>query len=508
MVSYLSNVLKNSASRMIRYRQYDSMDYGDLSRGLDIIAEEVAAKDDNTKLPLQLEYLLETNQNASDTQTTTMRAALRHWCEIHDLSNRIFRIARTMCKYGDCFYRKHNDTKQWEYLDQSRVVGIEFDTKTRNIVNYLVRCSNFQQALPVGSGNTLSTNPSADIEKIPAEYIIHFSLSDEEGGSALFGISVLQAAFKDFQKLTMLEDAVLIHRLSRASAKRVYYVDVGNMPAPRVKQFMDTMKNEIRQKRVPNSGNKDQTDGTFNPEAIQEDIFIPVTGTGRGSRVEQLAGDATWEVPELDFFQNRVIRALRIPTSYMRGQESASPGSNFNDGKVGVAYMEERIFSNFVTRIQSRIDAKLDEQFKNYLLRVGIAIDPSLFKLKLVEPQNFALYRQTALDNDIITSFNAINEVPYLSGRFKLSRYLRLTKDEILMNEAMWREEHGIKDEGPSAIRQMYDPDGSKDLDGGGGDDGAGGGDDLGGGDEPPPPSPSPKPAPKTAAPPAPPETK
>jgi hypothetical protein len=356
-----------------------------------------------------------------------------------------------MVKYGDCFYRKTSDTKKWEFVDATRVIGIEINDEGDKIA-YHLRPSSFKNTI---NGN--KQNGVDSVEITPAAAMIHFTLSDDMSDSAPFGLSVLQSAFKDFQKLTMLEDSAIIYRIVRAPERRVFYIDVGNMPPQRVKQYIEQIRNDIRQKRIPNTANSNQTDSAYNPESIQEDYFFPTTAAGRGSRVETLPGGATWEIPELDYFLNKVFRALRVPTSYMKGQDGQ--GGQYNDGKVGIAYIEELRFANYIQRLQVCMEDILDEQFKIYLQVTGINIDPDLFKLKLPEPQNFALYRQAALDADLINSFNSIEGVKYLSRRFIMKRYLGLTEDDIQMNEALIKQERSIEDQDMvDELQQIYDP--------------------------------------------------
>lgn len=449
--SWYSNFMKGASGRLQKYKQYDAMDIGDISRALDIIAEEISNADKKTGLPFIVDYQTEENQQISDTTTTTIRAALRHWSTYHDLQRKVFSISRTMVKYGDCFFRKKSDTKKWEYVDPTRVVGIEIDEDGEKVA-YHIKPSTF-----VSSLNPTLAGKNDSIEISPASAILHFTLSDDMGDSAPFGISVLQSAYKDYQKLSMLEDSAIIYRIVRAPERRVFYLDVGNMPPQRIKQYIEGVKNDIRQKRVPNANNENQTDGTYNAESIQEDYFFATTAGGRGSKVETLPGGATWEIPELDYFMNKVFRALRVPTSYLKNQ--AEGGAQYNDGKVGVAYIEELRFANYIQRLQTCVEIILDAQFKTYLNVTGINIDPALFKLKLPEPQNFALYRQAALDADLIQSFNSIEGVKYLSRRFILKRYLGLTEDDIQMNETLIKQERSIEDtETYDELQQLYDP--------------------------------------------------
>lgn len=448
-VSWFSSLLKGATSRLQRYKQYDAMDYGDIARALDIIAEEISNADRRTGLPFIIQYQTESNEDVSDNTVTTIRAALRYWTNFHQLNTKIFNIARALVKYGDCFFRKTSDTKRWEYIDPTRVIGIEIDPRTQEKVAYHVRPSSFQQQV-VSAGTTI------DAEVVPAAAMIHFTLSDDTSDSAPFGKSVLQDAVRDFRKLTMLEDAAIIYRIVRAPERRVFYIDVGNMPNQRVKQYLESIKNDIRQRRIPNTTSGANTDSQYNPESIQEDYFFPVTAAGRGSRVETLPGGAAWEIPELDYFLNKVFRALRVPTSYMRGQDAQ--GAQFNDGKVGIAYIEELRFANYIMRLQAAIEGPMDEEFKTYLSVTGINVDRDLFKLELPEPQNFALYRQAALDADLINTFKSIEDVPYLSKRFMLKRYLGLTDDDLQMNEVLLKQERNIKDGQVDELQQIYDP--------------------------------------------------
>jgi hypothetical protein len=449
-VSWLANLLKSATSRLQRYKQYDAMDHGDIARALDITAEEITNFDRKTGLPFIIEYQTEQSEDIEDNVIVTLRAALRAWSNLHDFRNRLFAITRCLIKYGDCFFRKRSDTKAWEYIDPTRVIGIEIDPNTNRPIAFHIKETSFKQRLT-------PTTTDVAAERVPAAAIVHFTLSNDMGDSAPFGKSVLQDAVRDYRRLSMLEDAAIIYRIVRAPERRVFYIDVGNMPAQRVKAYMASIINDIRQKKIPNTTTGTSVDSQYNPETIQEDYFFPVTAAGRGSRVETLATGTTWEMPELEYFMNKVFRALRVPTSYMKGQDAQ--GAQYNDGKVGIAYIEELRFANYIMRLQAAVEKVVDEQFKLYLQVIGIDVDIDLFRLELPEPQNFALYRQAALDAELINAFKAIEDTKYISKRFMLKRYLGLTDDELQMNEVMLKQERGITQAaGVDELRQVYDP--------------------------------------------------
>jgi hypothetical protein len=449
-VTWYAQVLRGVGSRMATYKQYDGMDADiDISRSLDIIAEEMSNKDEKTDLPFEIIYQKEDNEEISDTTAVTLRQAVRQWANTQNFNKRIFSTARCMIKYGDCFFRKLSDTKQWTYVDPSLVHGIEVDQLGQKIAYHLKKPST---AVQYGM-------KTEQHEIVPAAAMIHFTLSDDMGDSAPFGQSVLRPINRVYRQLSMLEDAVIIYRIVRAPERRVFYVDVGNMPPQRVKQYLEQVKNEIRQKRVPGqSGGKDVVDGQYDATSIQEDMFFPVTAAGRGSRVETLPGGTEdFGTGLIKLFQDKIFRGLRIPTSYMTGTDGT--GAQYNDGKVGIAYIEELRFAQFIRRLQDRLDEILDQEFKIYLKVVGLKIDDEIFKIKLPDPANFALYRQAALDADLIGSYNNIASDKTLSRRFMFKRYLGLTDDEIQMNEVMLKEEHGILESATiPPLQQMYDP--------------------------------------------------
>lgn len=453
-VSWYSQVMRGPGSRMASYKQYDVMDGDiDISRSLDIIAEEMSGKDDKTELPFVIHWQKEDNQDVSDTTVVTVRAALRQWAQLQDLKKRVFSTARCLVKYGDCFFRKSSDTRKWLYVDPSLIVGIEVDELGNKIAYHIKKVS-------AGQSNAFGAQRVEQVDIVPAAAMIHFTMSDDMGDSAPFGQSILKPIFRVYRQLSMLEDSVIIYRIVRAPERRVFYIDVGNMNQQQVKRYLESIKNEIRQKRIPGTSNnqKDTVDGQFDPASIQEDYFFPVTAGGKGSRVETLPGGAEdFGTNLLKTFTEKIFRGLRIPTSYMGGSGGTDP--QYNDGKVGIAYIEELRFANFISRLQDRLNEIYDQEFKVYLKVCGLRIDDEVFQIKLPDPANFALYRQAALDADLISSFQNIQENDFLSRRFILKRYLGLSDDEIQMNEVMLKEERNLSDNSEVPImQQIYDP--------------------------------------------------
>jgi hypothetical protein len=298
---------------------------------------------------------------------------------------------------------------------------------------------------PQQTGSRFSTGTNEF--PIDAKHIIHLSMSEGLDNNYPFGNSLLESVFKVYKQKELLEDAIIIYRVQRAPERRVFYVDVGNMPAHMAMSFVERVKNEIHQRRIPSQtgGGSSVVDASYNPLSISEDYFFPQTAEGRGSKVDTLPGGTNLgEIDDLKFFTNKLFRALRIPSSYLpTGPDDGQAA--FTDGKVGTAYIQELRFNEYCKRLQNSVIGEFDTEFKLWLINSGITIDNSLFELKLNPPQNFAAYRQSELDNARVQTFAALQEVPYMSKRFALKRFLGLTQEEITENERQWKEENGAK---------------------------------------------------------------
>jgi hypothetical protein len=298
-----------------------------------------------------------------------------------------------------------------------------------------------------GSRFTLGQSESA----VDAKHIVHLSLTEGLDRFWPFGQSILENIFKVYKQKELLEDAVLIYRVQRAPERRVFKIDVGNMPSHMAMAFVERVKNEIHQRRIPSLyGGQSIVDATYNPLSINEDYFFPVTAEGRGSSVDLLQGGQNLgEIDDLKYFNNRLARGLRVPSSYL----PTGPDDNttpLSDGRVGTAMIQEFRFNQYCERLQNYIALKLDEEFKLFLRWRGFNIDSGLFSLKFNPPQNFAAYRQSELDTARVTTFSTMEQYPYVSKRFALERFLGLTEEEIARNEQLWREENGkTEDETP-----------------------------------------------------------
>jgi hypothetical protein len=216
------------------------------------------------------------------------------------------------------------------------------------------------------------------------------------------------------------------------------------MPTHLAMQFVERVKTEIHQRRIPssNGGGQNVIDSAYNPLSVNEDYFFPQTAEGRGSKVETLPGGANLgEIDDLRYFTNKLVRGLRIPSSYLpTGADDSA--AQYNDGRVGTAYIQELRFNTYCERLQGLVCEQFNQEFKRYLLEKGVNIDTAMFDLEFQPPQNFAAYRQSEIDNARVPTYTQMSGIPYISNRFALKRFLGMTDEEIAENERLWREEN------------------------------------------------------------------
>jgi len=200
-----------------------------------------------------------------------------------------------------------------------------------------------------------------------------------------------------------------------------------------------------------------------------EDYFFAQTAEGRGSKVDTLpGGDNLGDIDDLKFFNNKLARGLRIPSSYLpTGPDDGT--ATFNDGRVGTAFIQEYRFTQYCQRLQRMVQPTFDKEFKMFVKFRGYSIDSSQFELDFVEPQSFSDYREIEINSARASVFGQVEGIDYISKRFALKKYLQLSEDEILENEMMWKQENPIKgSEGDAVDSDEFSDLGSVGVQGGG----------------------------------------
>lgn len=478
-MSRLPEVYTGHPNRIERYNQYEMMDVdAEINACLDIISEFSTMRNEQNKTPFMFEFKEEPTPHEVD----ILKKQLQEWTKLNEFDNRIFKIFRNTIKYGDQVFVRDPENFKLYWVDMVKVIKVIVnESEGKKPEQYVLKDLNINlQNLSVaqktntdfaanpatglggtgGGTNTPYTVPAMPYNTtgsrftlgqsesaIDAKHIVHLSLTEGLDRFWPFGQSILENIFKVYKQKELLEDAILIYRVQRAPERRMFKIDVGNMPSHMAMAFVERIKNEIHQRRIPSLyGGQSIVDATYNPLSMNEDYFFPVTADGRGSSVEVLPGGQNLgEIDDLKYFNNRLARGLRVPSSYLPTgpDDSQTP---LSDGRVGTAMIQEFRFNQYCERLQSYMGMKMDEEFKLFLRWRGFNIDSGLFNLKFNPPQNFAAYRQSELDTSRVSTFSTMEAFPYMSKRFALERFLGLTEEEIKKNEKLWREENNKDD--------------------------------------------------------------
>ena len=474
--SRLPEVYSGHPNRVERYNQYESMDMdSEINACLDIIAEFSTQNNEDNNTPFDIVF----KDTPTDHEVEIIKKQLQQWTKLNKLDQRMFKLFRNTIKYGDQVFVRDPETFEMYWVDMvkvSRVIVNESEGKRPE--QYVIRdinpnfenlsiapktTSDYYVSRATGSAgqNSYSTpggggggggqggasgsrfTQAMNETTVDSKHVVHLSLNEGLDFFWPFGQSILENIYKVYKQKELLEDAVLIYRVSRAPERRVFKIDVGNMPSHMAMAFVERVKNEMHQRRIPtvNGGGANMMDAAYNPLSINEDYFFPQTADGRGSDVTTLpGGTGLGEIDDLKYFNNKMARGLRVPSSYLPTGPDDSDRA-MNDGKVGTALIQEYRFNQYCERLQRLIMQKLDDEFKMFMKWRGFNIDNSIFDIVLGPPQNFASYRQAEMDTSRVSTFASLEQLPYMSKRFLMERYLGLSQEEIAENSKLWLEE-------------------------------------------------------------------
>jgi len=338
--SYLPDVYSGHPNRLERYGQYDTMDQdSEVNAALDILAEFCTQSNEENGTPFRVFF----KEQATSTEIKVIRKFMQQWTKLNKFQIRMFKIVRNAFKYGDMFFVRDPETQAWMYIDPAKVDRIivnesegkkpeqyvirDFNPNLETLATTAISPTNLSgggtQYANNNSGTGMSRGMTGSFPNtgggsrfqlnenqyaIDSKHVIHISMSEGLDNNFPFGTSLLESIFKVYKQKELLEDAIIIYRIQRAPERRVFYIDVGNMPSHLAMGFVERVKNEVNQRRIPSvtGGSQSVIDAGYNPLSINEDYFFPQTAEGRGSKVEVLPGGTNLgEIDDLKTFTNK-----------------------------------------------------------------------------------------------------------------------------------------------------------------------------------------------------------
>jgi DNA-dependent RNA polymerase auxiliary subunit epsilon len=285
------------------------------------------------------------------------------------------------------------------------------------------------------SANDYST--SANALRITKDAICHVpsGLVDQDKN---VGLSYLHKAIRPANQLRMMENALVIYRITRAPERRVFYVDVGNLPKIKAEQYLKGIMNQYRNKIVYDSNTGEiRDDKKF--MSMLEDFWLPRREGGRGTQIETLpGGENLGQIQDVDYFQRKLYQALNVPISRQQQQ------SGLNFGRAAEINRDEWKFTKFIARLRRRFSLIFDDLLKTQLILKGIITEADWESIKYKIQYNYATdaYYTESKEQQILQSrIEILNGMANYIGSLYSKEYvqkniLKLTDDEIAEIEA------------------------------------------------------------------------
>ena len=385
--------------RMARYSDYSEMEYTpEISSALDIFGEETAASDDKGRV---------LHIYSENSQIQRLLDDL-----FYDTLNVEFNLpswVRDLCKYGDFFL--FNDVSQ-EY-GVLNVFPIP--------VNEIEREEGYDPQDPMAVRFRWVTQGNQVLENWQ---VTHFRLLGNDAFLP-YGSSVLESARRIWRQLILIEDAMLVYRVVRSPERRVFYIDVGNVPPEDVPNYMEQAKSVLRSNQVIDS-QTGRVDLRYNPLSVDEDYFIPIRGDQGGSKIDTLAGGTNvTAIEDVEYIQKKLFSALKIPKAYLGYDEAL--------GSKATLSQEDIRFSRTINRIQRTILSELNKLAIIHLYSHGFEGEDLLdFELNLSNPSTVAQQQKLELYRTRLEIAGAALGNEGLVDRHWIQKnVLSLTDDEI-----------------------------------------------------------------------------
>ena len=351
-----SSYTVSTQSRLQRYSDFDQMEYTpELASALDIYADEMTTFNVyNRMLKIQ----------CPDEEIKQILETLFY--NVLNLEFNLFGWARTMCKFGD-FYL---------YLD------IDAETGIKNVIGLPSKEIERLEGQDKNNPNYVQYQWNSAGVTFENWQVAQFRILGNDK-FAPYGTSVLDSARRIWRQLTLLEDAMMAYRIVRSPERKVFYVDVGNIPPQDVEQFMQRFITSMKRNQIvdPDTG---RVDLRYNPMSVEEDYFVPVRG-GVSTKIETLPGGAyTAAIEDVKYMREKLFSAIKIPQSYL------VRGEGGEEDKGALAQKDIR-FARTVQRLQRSLITELEKIAIIHLYVLGFRNDDLLsFNLKLNNPSKIS----------------------------------------------------------------------------------------------------------------------
>ena len=447
----------------------------------DIVNEAIVADTNDSPVKIDLD-----NLNASDGIKTKIREAFKFVLELLDFDRKAHEIYRNWYIDGRLYYNKVIDMKnpqegiqELRYIDAMKMRYVRKQKKSKDDKFRLANAQtdnpmdyempqleeyfifNPKQTYPTQSPAALGGMGGIKMTKDSITYVTS-GLVDRNKGSTL---SYLHKAIKSLNQLRMIEDSLVIYRLSRAPERRIFYIDVGNLPKVKAEQYLRDVMMRYRNKLVYDASTGEIRDDKKYMSML-EDFWLPRREGGRGTEISTLPGGQNLgEITDIEYFKKKLFKSLNVPLSRIEGD------GGFNLGRSSEILRDEVKFSKFVARLRKRFSYMFNDILKTQLLLTNV-ITPEDWEVMeehitydFLYDNHFAELKEAELFNERLAMVATAEPYvgKYFSQDYVRRKVLRQTTEEIMEQDALIDQE--ITDRIiPDPAEMMLDPEGSGGL--------------------------------------------
>lgn len=395
---------QSNQGRLERHVDFDQMEYTpEIASALDIYADEMT----NHSMLSPLMSIDCTNEEIKGILNAL-------YFNIMNIEYNLFGWCRTMCKYGDFFL----------YLDIDEVLGI------KSVIGLPGQEIERLEGEDKSNPNYCQFQWNSAGMTFENWQVGHFRILGNDKYTP-YGTSVLEPARRIWRQLTLIEDAMMAYRIVRSPERRVFYVDVGNIPAQDIEQYMQKVMTSMKRNQIvdPSSG---RVDLRYNPMSVDEDYFIP-TRAGSNSRVESLPGGTyTGDIDDVKYLRDKLFAALKIPGSYLTSTNAESGASG--EDATTLAQKDIR-FARTILRLQRSVISELEKIGIIHLYTMGYRGDDLVsFKLKLNNPSKISEIQELEhwkIKFDVASTATE----GFFSRQWIASRLFNMTEEEFARNQ-------------------------------------------------------------------------
>ena len=428
----------------------------------DVVNEAIVA--DTNDSPVEIEL---SNLNASDGIKKKIREEFKFILSLLDFDKKAHEIYRNWYIDGRLYYHKvidmknpHEGIQELRYIDAMKMRYIRQQKKKPNDQTRLANINKgsdnpmeyefpeIEEYFMYNPKSSYPTTSPASAQggqsgiKFSKDSITYCSsgLVDRNKGSTL---SYLHKAIKSLNQLRMIEDSLVIYRLSRAPERRIFYIDVGNLPKVKAEQYLRDVMNRYRNKLVYNAQTGEiRDDKKF--MSMLEDFWLPRREGGRGTEISTLPGGQNLgEITDIEYFKKKLYKSLNVPISRIEGD------GGFNLGRSSEILRDEVKFSKFVGRLRKRFSRMFHDMLRTQLLLKNIItpedwdIMGEFIQYDFLYDNHFAELKEAELMNERLTLAQAAEPYvgKYYSQDYLRRKVLRQTDQEILEQDELIEKE-------------------------------------------------------------------